>query len=58
MEIKGHKVYAHQLLVETAFNLTTDKKKKDTISMELLFTQLIRMATQTSNVTLSIRTSS
>lgn len=57
MEIKGHKVYAHQLLVETAFNLTTEKKK-DTISMELLFTQLIRMATQTSNVTLSIRTSS
>lgn len=41
MEIKGHKVYAHQFLAETAFNL-----RMDTISMELLFIRLIRMATQ------------
>lgn len=41
MEIKGHKVYAHQFLVESAFNL-----KMDTISMEHLFIRLIRMATQ------------
>lgn len=39
--MKGHKVYAHQFLAEAAFNL-----QMDTISMELLFIRLIRMATQ------------